>query len=54
MNDLGPIPQIEQRLREKGMPVNTKLTWTVQPEGRIFHKKEKKEEEFGVKGICSV
>ncbi|XP_041925999.1 C-type lectin lectoxin-Lio2-like isoform X4 [Alosa sapidissima] len=38
------VQQIQQRLRESGMPAGAKLTWRTQPDGQIFKEKEKKEE----------
>ncbi|XP_076145698.1 C-type mannose receptor 2-like, partial [Alosa pseudoharengus] len=39
------LQQIQQRLRESGMPADAKLTWMTQSDGQIFkEKKEKKEE----------
>ncbi|XP_048092549.1 C-type mannose receptor 2-like isoform X1 [Alosa alosa] len=39
------VQQIQQRLRESGMPAGAKLTWRTQPDGQIFkEKKETKEE----------
>ncbi|XP_053533565.1 putative C-type lectin domain family 20 member A [Ictalurus punctatus] len=34
------LDQIKQKLEEKGMLENTTVTWKVQPEGNIFHKKK--------------
>ncbi|XP_048092624.1 macrophage mannose receptor 1-like [Alosa alosa] len=33
------LQQIQQRLRERGMPADTKLTWMRQPDGKIFQEK---------------
>ncbi|KAL2079125.1 hypothetical protein ACEWY4_024869 [Coilia grayii] len=33
------LQYIKQRLKEKGMPVNTKLSWRKQADGQVFHKK---------------
>ncbi|XP_062372041.1 macrophage mannose receptor 1-like [Sardina pilchardus] len=39
------LQQIQQRLRDSGMPAGAKLTWMRQPDGKIFkEKKEKKVE----------
>ncbi|XP_053533589.1 putative C-type lectin domain family 20 member A [Ictalurus punctatus] len=34
------LDQIKQKLEEKGMLENTTVTWKVQPDGNIFHKKK--------------
>lgn len=34
-------PQIKQKLKDSVMLENTTVTWTVQPDGTIFHKKKK-------------
>ncbi|KAF4071327.1 hypothetical protein AMELA_G00271920 [Ameiurus melas] len=33
------LDQIKQKLKENGMLENTTVTWKVQPDGNIFHKK---------------
>ncbi|XP_053335755.1 C-type lectin domain family 10 member A-like [Clarias gariepinus] len=35
------LDQIKQKLEENGMVQNTTVTWKVQPDGNIFHKKRK-------------
>ncbi|KAG7314240.1 hypothetical protein KOW79_022736 [Hemibagrus wyckioides] len=35
------LEQIKQKLAEKGMLENTKVTWRVQPDGNILHLKNK-------------
>ncbi|KAF7686796.1 hypothetical protein HF521_015189 [Silurus meridionalis] len=35
------LDQIKQKLKENGMLENTTVTWAVQPDGNIFHKKKK-------------
>lgn len=42
---MGSVLQIQQRLRESGMPADAKLTWRKQPDGQIFHEKKDKKEE---------
>lgn len=47
----GSLLQIGQRLKEKGLPANTKLSWSKQPDGKVFHKekngkKKKKRDEL--------
>ena len=41
--------QIRNKLKEQGLPADTKVTWKKQPDGKVFHKEEegspKKEEE---------
>ncbi|XP_062410472.1 macrophage mannose receptor 1-like [Sardina pilchardus] len=39
------LQQIQQRLRDSGMPADAKLTWMTQPDGKIFKEKEEKKEE---------
>ncbi|XP_062410771.1 macrophage mannose receptor 1-like [Sardina pilchardus] len=39
------LQQIQQRLRDSGMPADAKLTWRRQPDGKIFKEKEEKKEE---------
>ncbi|KAF4071310.1 hypothetical protein AMELA_G00271750 [Ameiurus melas] len=34
------LDQIKQKLKENGMLENTTVTWKVQPDGNIFHKKK--------------
>ncbi|KAF4071308.1 hypothetical protein AMELA_G00271730 [Ameiurus melas] len=37
---LSILDQIKQKLKENGMLENTTVTWKVQPDGNIFHKKK--------------
>ncbi|XP_024229776.2 lymphocyte antigen 75-like [Oncorhynchus tshawytscha] len=43
------LQQIRNKLKEQGLPADTKVTWKKQPDGKVFHKEEegspKKEEE---------
>ncbi|XP_053474803.1 C-type lectin 1-like [Ictalurus furcatus] len=39
-SDSNILWQIKQKLEEKGMLENTTVTWKVQPDGNIFHKKK--------------
>ncbi|XP_063070062.1 macrophage mannose receptor 1-like [Engraulis encrasicolus] len=34
------LQQIGQRQKEKGLPANTKLSWSKQPDGKVFHKEK--------------
>uniref|UniRef100_A0AAZ3SVB1 C-type lectin domain-containing protein n=2 Tax=Oncorhynchus tshawytscha TaxID=74940 RepID=A0AAZ3SVB1_ONCTS len=43
------VQEIRNKLKEQGLPADTKVTWKKQPDGKVFHKEEegspKKEEE---------
>ncbi|XP_064796845.1 macrophage mannose receptor 1-like isoform X2 [Oncorhynchus masou masou] len=43
------LQEIRNKLKEQGLPADTKVTWKKQPDGKVFHKEEegspKKEEE---------
>ncbi|XP_064878031.1 macrophage mannose receptor 1-like isoform X1 [Oncorhynchus nerka] len=43
------LQEIRNKLKEQGLPTDTKVTWKKQPDGKVFHKEEegspKKEEE---------
>ena len=36
------VSQIKQKLRDQGLDDNVKLRWRKQPDGKVFHKEEKK------------
>lgn len=39
------VSQFNQILKDHGMSADVKLSWVKQPDGKIFHKKEKEEGE---------
>lgn len=36
------VSQLKQRLKEKGVNEDVKLSWKKQPDGKVFHKEKKK------------
>ena len=35
------VSQLKQRLKEKGVNEDVKLSWKKQPDGKVFHKEKK-------------
>ncbi|XP_030252767.1 deleted in malignant brain tumors 1 protein-like isoform X3 [Sparus aurata] len=46
------LEEFNQRLKERGLSQDVKLSWVTQPDGKVFYKEKKKEEEERSCGGC--